>query len=153
MFPHPGIEPGPRPWKGHILTDRLIGRYKSPNFGYLNSFRDSSQQQKMFLLLLSSLMLRSGYMFKSMLPSSYKSTLLKQSNLYSKTFVKMSTVTEADAEVQATPSLFDFELPSNEKNPNLLAIRHSTAHVMAMAVQKLFPETKSPAHMWSDSHK
>ena len=25
IVPHPGIEPGPRPWKGHILTDRLIG--------------------------------------------------------------------------------------------------------------------------------
>ena len=24
--PHRGIEPRPRPWKGHILTDRLMGR-------------------------------------------------------------------------------------------------------------------------------
>ena len=29
LFPHRGIEPRPRPWKGHILTDRLMGRTRT----------------------------------------------------------------------------------------------------------------------------
>ena len=37
----------------------------------------------------------------------------------------------------------DAKLPTNDDNAGkLLRIRHSTAHVMAMAVQKLFKDTK-----------
>lgn len=45
----------------------------------------------------------------------------------------------------------DLELPTNDKNPNLLQIRHSTAHVMAMAVQKLFPKVKVTIGPWVDN--
>lgn len=38
--------------------------------------------------------------------------------------------------------LRDIELPTNDNNPNLLRIRHSTAHIMAMAVQRLYPSSK-----------
>ncbi len=34
------------------------------------------------------------------------------------------------------------QLPTNDNNPNLNKIRHSSAHVMAMAVQKLYPQSK-----------
>ena len=45
----------------------------------------------------------------------------------------------------------DLELPSNENSPNLLRIRHSTAHVMAMAVQRLFPKVKVTIGPWIDN--
>ena len=34
------------------------------------------------------------------------------------------------------------ELPTNDGSENLLRIRHSSAHVMAMAVQRLFPKAQ-----------
>ena len=39
-------------------------------------------------------------------------------------------------------------LPNNDDNEQLLRIRHSTAHVMAMAVQKLFKGTKVSIGPW-----
>jgi threonyl-tRNA synthetase len=33
-------------------------------------------------------------------------------------------------------------LPTNDDNENLSKIRHSTAHVMAMAVQRLYPDAQ-----------
>ncbi|GJQ15575.1 hypothetical protein GpartN1_g7366.t1 [Galdieria partita] len=42
-------------------------------------------------------------------------------------------------------------LPSNESSPLLLKIRHSCAHVMAMAVQKLFPEAKVTIGPWVEN--
>lgn len=39
------------------------------------------------------------------------------------------------------------QLPTN-RNENLLKIRHSAAHVMAMAVQKLFPKVKVTIGPW-----
>jgi len=43
------------------------------------------------------------------------------------------------------------ELPTNEKSPTLLRIRHTSAHVMAMAVQKVFPGTKVTIGPWIDN--
>jgi threonyl-tRNA synthetase len=45
----------------------------------------------------------------------------------------------------------DLELPTNEKSENLLKIRHSSAHIMAMAVQKLFPYVKVTTGPWIES--
>jgi threonyl-tRNA synthetase len=42
------------------------------------------------------------------------------------------------------------ELPTNE-NVDLLKIRHSTAHVMAMAVQRLFPMAKVAIGPWIEN--
>lgn len=39
-------------------------------------------------------------------------------------------------------------LPTNESSEKLLRIRHTCAHVMAMAVQKLFPEAKVTIGPW-----
>lgn len=52
---------------------------------------------------------------------------------------------KADFEAQAGP----IELPTNQNNPNLLRIRHSSAHVMAMAVQRLYP--KAQVHILKSS--
>ena len=41
------------------------------------------------------------------------------------------------------------ELPTNEDNDNeLLKLRHSTAHVMAMAVQRIYPEAQTTIGPW-----
>jgi threonyl-tRNA synthetase len=42
-------------------------------------------------------------------------------------------------------------LPTNENNPKLVKIRHTTAHVLAMAVQKLFPDAKLATGPWIEN--
>ena len=42
-------------------------------------------------------------------------------------------------------------LPTNDGDNELLQIRHSSAHVMAMAVQKLFPEAQVTIGPWIDN--
>ena len=41
-------------------------------------------------------------------------------------------------------------LPSNSESETLLRIRHTTSHVMAMAVQKLFPQAQVTSGPWID---
>ena len=43
------------------------------------------------------------------------------------------------------------ELPTNENDDELLRIRHSSAHVMAMAVQQIFPEAQVTIGPWIDN--
>ena len=43
------------------------------------------------------------------------------------------------------------ELPTNNNDPELLEIRHSSAHVMAMAVQQTFPEAQVTIGPWIDN--
>lgn len=43
------------------------------------------------------------------------------------------------------------ELPTNDSSPELLKIRHTTSHVMAQAVQKLFPGTQVTIGPWIDN--
>jgi hypothetical protein len=43
------------------------------------------------------------------------------------------------------------ELPTNQTSEHLLKIRHSAAHVLAMAVQKLFPNAKIGTGPWTDN--
>jgi threonyl-tRNA synthetase len=52
--------------------------------------------------------------------------------------LSMSAVVEPEVVAAVEP----IELPTNKNSEKLLKIRHTTAHVMAMAVQKLFPETQ-----------
>lgn len=42
-------------------------------------------------------------------------------------------------------------LPTNNSSPNLLRMRHTTAHVMAMAVQKLFPNAQVTIGPWIEN--
>lgn len=52
------------------------------------------------------------------------------------------------------PSVTDkplVELPTNESNPDLLRSRHTLAHVMAMAVQRLHPRAKIGLGPWTDT--
>jgi threonyl-tRNA synthetase len=43
------------------------------------------------------------------------------------------------------------ELPTNDNDNDLLKIRHSSAHVMAMAVQQIFPEAQVTIGPWIDN--
>jgi len=43
------------------------------------------------------------------------------------------------------------DLPTNENDDELLRIRHSSAHVMAMAVQQAFPEAQVTIGPWIDN--
>lgn len=42
-------------------------------------------------------------------------------------------------------------LPTNDSSEKLLRIRHTCAHVMAMAVQKLYPEAKVTIGPWIEN--
>lgn len=49
--------------------------------------------------------------------------------------------------VEAPP----IELPTNESDENLLKIRHTTSHIMAQAVQDLYPEAQVTIGPWIDN--
>lgn len=42
-------------------------------------------------------------------------------------------------------------LPKNENNPNLIKIRHTAAHILAMSVQNLFPDAKTAIGPWTEN--
>jgi hypothetical protein len=70
--------------------------------------------------------------------------------------MRMSTQIETDAvgsEVDndtTAEDLFGFDLPTNDNSPNLLRVRHTTNHIMAMAVQRLHPEAQVTIGPWID---
>jgi hypothetical protein len=70
-------------------------------------------------------------------------------SLSSRTRPLFATVEEKEVQV-SDDELFGFDLPTNENNPHLLRVRHTTAHIMAMAVQKLFPEAQVTIGPWID---
>lgn len=43
------------------------------------------------------------------------------------------------------------ELPTNENSPQLLRVRHTSAHILAMATQKLFPQAQVTIGPWIDN--
>ena len=56
-----------------------------------------------------------------------------------------STVAEPTTEEEPA------ELPTNDSDPDLLKLRHTSAHVMAMAVQQTFPEAQVTIGPWIDN--
>lgn len=67
------------------------------------------------------------------------------SNVSSRLF---SAVVEKDATAAAEE---EEELPTNESDIDLLKLRHTSAHVMAMAVQQTFPEAQVTIGPWIDN--
>ncbi|GMY09710.1 threonine--tRNA ligase, chloroplastic/mitochondrial 2-like [Fagus crenata] len=55
---------------------------------------------------------------------------------------------ENNTQIEKTQKLV---LPTNESSQKLLRIRHTCAHVMAMAVQKLYPDAKVTIGPWIES--
>lgn len=68
--------------------------------------------------------------------------------LYASTEIASSIGDKAGANEE---SIFDIDLPTNEDSEDLLRIRHSTAHVMAMAVQQVHPDAKVTIGPWIDN--
>jgi threonyl-tRNA synthetase len=76
-----------------------------------------------------------------------QSTHLTSSNVRSPMSRFMATVAkEAEVVTGELP-----ELPTNENDNDLLRIRHSTSHVMAMAVQQIYPEAQVTIGPWIDN--
>lgn len=59
-----------------------------------------------------------------------------------------STTAEPAADDEAEKVMV---LPTNDNDEDLLKIRHSSAHVMAMAVQQIFPEAQTTIGPWIDN--
>jgi len=57
----------------------------------------------------------------------------------------------APAAPPADPAGEEIRLPKTSESPTLLRIRHSMSHVMAMAVQALFPQAKVTIGPWTES--
>lgn len=53
--------------------------------------------------------------------------------------------------VQPEDQALPIDLPKSSESEQLLKIRHSTSHVMAMAVQRLFPEAQVTIGPWIDN--
>ncbi len=67
---------------------------------------------------------------------------------------KFSTTNKVETDSSKTedePDLLMIDLPTNENSPNLVKTRHSTAHIMAMAVQKLYPQAQVTIGPWIDN--
>jgi threonyl-tRNA synthetase len=62
-----------------------------------------------------------------------------------------SSITANDSKLKPRKNISNSRLPTNETSPLLLKIRHTCAHVMAMAVQKLFPEAKVTIGPWIEN--
>ena len=111
----------------------------------------------MLLLLLFSFLVK-GHMFS--IPRSLTHRLIHHQHHGSQWLKLSSTLKPSTSEtssssssssIDSIPSLSDFDLPTNSNNKNLLCIRHSTAHIMAMAVQKLFPQARTAIGPWTDN--
>ncbi|OVA09263.1 Aminoacyl-tRNA synthetase [Macleaya cordata] len=61
------------------------------------------------------------------------------------------TSIEAQENIQKENPVEKVVLPTNDSSEKLLRIRHTCAHVMAMAVQKLFPDAKVTIGPWIDN--
>jgi hypothetical protein len=54
-------------------------------------------------------------------------------------------------DVDENNRLLSLQLPQNSNNENLLKLRHTAAHVMAMAVQRRYPGTQVAIGPWIDN--
>ena len=71
---------------------------------------------------------------------------------YSSQAIRAGPVAEppSGAVEEAPPAPAPVHLPTNEENPDLVRIRHSASHVMAMAVQKIWKDAKVTIGPWID---
>jgi threonyl-tRNA synthetase len=61
----------------------------------------------------------------------------------------LATTTDAPQVIEEEEAIL--QLPTNDNDEELLRIRHSSAHVMAMAVQQLYPEAQVTIGPWIDN--
>ena len=60
-----------------------------------------------------------------------------------------ATIAPPEESAESEPS--ETELPTNDSSEKLLRIRHSCSHVMAMAVQRLYPGTQVTIGPWIEN--
>lgn len=65
--------------------------------------------------------------------------------------VKESVTAEVSENDLVGEDIFATELPTNENSENLLKSRHTSAHIMAMAVQQLYPQAQVTIGPWIDN--
>ena len=104
-----------------------------------NQLLDNSSQRGNKRLQSSSRALQSQLPIIASINSSSTST----SRLFS------TAIKEAPA--ASTTEEEEIELPTNESDIDLLKLRHTSAHVMAMAVQQTFPEAQVTIGPWIDN--
>jgi hypothetical protein len=63
---------------------------------------------------------------------------------------KAELLTPEQVQQQLRETLLAMELPGND-NIELLKMRHTSAHVMAMAVQRVYPDVKVTIGPWIDN--
>ena len=66
-------------------------------------------------------------------------------------FTRLCSTLNTNHVVDRSKRLLAMELPTNDDNVELLKARHTASHVLAMAVQKLFPDIKVTIGPWIDN--
>lgn len=88
----------------------------------------------------------------SAFPTFQSSALLKPTNFVTSSSSRLfSTAVAEESASAAVVELVEEDLPTNENDEDLLKIRHTSAHVMAMAVQQTFPEAQVTIGPWIDN--
>eukprot|EP00571_Detonula_confervacea_P001993 CAMPEP_0172321956 /NCGR_PEP_ID=MMETSP1058-20130122/44722_1 /TAXON_ID=83371 /ORGANISM="Detonula confervacea, Strain CCMP 353" /LENGTH=722 /DNA_ID=CAMNT_0013037583 /DNA_START=113 /DNA_END=2281 /DNA_ORIENTATION=+ len=92
---------------------------------------------------------------RSTIPTFQSNALLKSSSTVASAAATssrlFSTAVSKEAAAGAQAEEEEVELPTNENDIDLLKIRHTSAHVMAMAVQQTFPEAQTTIGPWIDN--
>ena len=114
----------------------------------------------LLLFLISSNSLQMHRIYAITQSSKKLSVLTRTNRLFSvvntaKSRLFASSITQESSKTQtqglSDEAIFGFDLPTNDNSPNLLRIRHTSAHVMAMAVQKLFPDAQVTIGPWVEN--
>ena len=87
---------------------------------------------------------------KSSSSSSTSSSMLRQNRRFMMATVAPSSSSSSSAVVDESSNDMVIELPTND-DEELLCIRHSSAHVMAMAVQQIYPEAQVTIGPWIEN--
>lgn len=88
----------------------------------------------------------SGSSGRSAVPTLQSNAVLRSSPAASASRLFSTAVAKEPAAVEE-----EEELPTNESDIDLLKLRHTSAHVMAMAVQQTFPEAQVTIGPWIDN--
>lgn len=113
--------------------------------------RNSNPTRKMLLNSKSSAWVGSRCHSGVVLENPYGSRVLKGDRIRPKrvaAFASLAVPQEAAPKIQADDDFKSIVLPTNESSKRLLCIRHTSAHVLAMAVQKVFPDAKVTIGPW-----
>ena len=101
-------------------------------------------------LMFWSTTLRAATGFAPARPAAWRTAMVARPS--PSTVTMMSTATpEATGAEAAGQEAEAIVLPTNDNSDTLLRIRHTSAHVMAMAVQKLFPDVQVTIGPWIDN--